>query len=88
MSPTSNEYMMKLINIFALTFDTGGKILVHCHAGRGRTMIAICAWLIFAENYTAEQAIELAIEKRDGVLTKGSQRKSLKDFEECKVWGI
>lgn len=75
---------MKLVNVFALTFETNGKILVHCHAGKGRTIMAICAWLIYGEGYDAERAMGLAVQKREGVLTKGEQRQAMRGFEECK----
>jgi protein-tyrosine phosphatase len=47
METTTNELMMKIMNVFALTFRSNDKILVHCHAGKGRTLMAICSWLIY-----------------------------------------
>lgn len=74
MTATTSEYMMKIMNVFAGTFRQNGKIAVHCHAGRGRTLLAICSWLIYNHEYTAKKVIELAVQKRDGVLSKNSQR--------------
>lgn len=74
MTATTCEYMMKIMDIFDHTFQRGEKIAVHCHAGRGRTLMAICGWLIFSGKCTAKESIDLAVEKREGVLTKNSQR--------------
>lgn len=86
MTATTAEYMMKIMDIFSHTIEQGGKIAVHCHAGRGRTLLAICSWLIYSGVYTAKQAIDLAVEKREGVLSKRSQREFLFEFEKCKQW--
>ena len=74
--------MIKILNIFHKSIvQRKGKISVHCHAGRGRTLMAICSWLIYYDRMTAEHTIQLAVEKRQGVLTKTSQRDFLKDFQ-------
>ena len=82
MMATSFEQMMKIMNIFDRSIvSKKGKISVHCHAGRGRTLMAINAWLIYYNRMTAEYTIQLAVEKRQGVLTKNMQRDFLRDFE-------
>lgn len=35
------------------------KMAVHCHAGTGRTGVAIVAWLIYGEGMSAVDAISL-----------------------------
>jgi protein tyrosine phosphatase domain-containing protein 1 len=35
------------------------KIAVHCHAGTGRTGVAIAAWLVYGERMKAVDAIKL-----------------------------
>jgi len=36
------------MNIFYMSIVRDhGKISVHCHAGRGRTLLVICSWLIY-----------------------------------------
>ena len=61
MTATTCEYMMKIMDTFDITFQKGERIAVHCHAGRGRTLMAICGWLIFSGQYSAKRSIELAI---------------------------
>lgn len=43
--------------------QNGGKVLVHCRAGRHRSVAMACAVLI-GNGYTAEEGIELVKEKR------------------------
>lgn len=65
MTSTTFEQMMKIMNIFYRSIiQRRGKIAVHCHAGRGRTLMAINSWLVFNDRMTAEQTIDLAILKR------------------------
>ena len=82
MTSTTFEHMMRIMNIFEQSLRNGGRISVHCHAGLGRTLLVICSWLIYHDRMTAQQTIDLAIEKRKGVLSSSSQRVFLKHFEE------
>jgi protein tyrosine phosphatase domain-containing protein 1 len=52
----------------------GNKILVHCHAGRGRTGIVIACFLVYRDKMTAQQAIDLFRSSREKTsLEKSSQ---------------
>lgn len=71
------------MNIFYMSLvKDEGKISVHCHAGRGRTLLVICSWLIYYDRMPAQTTINLAVLKREGVLTRSPQRQFLIDFEE------
>ena len=59
----------------------GKKLAVHCHAGKGRTALVVCAFLIYQQGLSAEQAIDLFKKKRSGSFKKSSQIKTLKEFE-------
>lgn len=62
MTSTTFEQMMKIMNIFDRSIiQKRGRIAVHCHAGRGRTLMAIGSWLIFNDRMTAQKTIDLAI---------------------------
>ena len=54
---------------------------MHCHAGRGRTLLVICSWLIYNDRMGVEQVIKLAKEKREGVLASSNQVEFLKHFD-------
>lgn len=57
------------------------KVAVHCHAGKGRTGLVICAYLIYKRGFTAQQAVWLFKSKRLASLKKTDQLTTLKDFE-------
>jgi len=40
------------------------KVAVHCHAGRGRTALVICGYLMFKNNWNANQTIKFFKSKR------------------------
>jgi protein tyrosine phosphatase domain-containing protein 1 len=67
-----------------LCLKGGKKVAVHCHAGRGRTGLIICAYLIYKKGFTAEKAIKEFRDIRVPSLGKAKQRKTIHDFEKCK----
>ena len=46
--------------------------MVHCHAGKGRTAMVICAYLIYKQDMSAVDAMDLFKKKRPKSLTKKS----------------
>lgn len=56
---TTFENLLKICSAFDLMTKKGKKVAVHCHAGTGRTGVAIVAWLIYGERMPAEEAIRL-----------------------------
>jgi len=62
MTATTFEHMMRIMNIFYMSIvKNKGKISVHCHAGRGRTLLVICSWLIYYDRMSAKATIDLAV---------------------------
>lgn len=47
------------------------KILVHCHAGRSRSVCIIARYLMFKNGITSKQALTLIEEKREIYLSPG-----------------
>ncbi len=68
------KFMHKLISL-------GSKVLVHCHAGRGRTCLTIASYLIYAEGKSAEEAVDIMSTKRNATLTR-SQKSFIYKFHE------
>jgi len=77
--------MIKIMDILSFSLQNGQKVAVHCHAGRGRTLLVIGSWMIYHQKVSAKDVILDCSEKREGVLSKNSQRKFLHDFEQCKT---
>ena len=76
--PESLEFMLDIVKemYHYINFE-GKKVLVHCHAGYGRTGIVIACYKIFSEHTTAEKAIKEIRAKRKQCIQKSSQ------FEYC-----
>ena len=64
MTAPTTKLMMNIVQTALFDVHAGGKIVVHCHAGFGRTGIAIAAMLIANEGISSEDAIKLVREKR------------------------
>ncbi|CAD8166500.1 unnamed protein product [Paramecium pentaurelia] len=78
---TTFENLLKICSAFDLMQKKGKKVAVHCHAGTGRTGVAIVAWLIYGERMSADDAIRLFQSRRRDSLGKGAQKDLLKAFE-------
>jgi protein-tyrosine phosphatase len=76
---------VNIVKIFCFTIESGGKVAVHCHAGYGRTGIAIACYLIYALNMGPMEAIKFIRSKRPGCVETKAQKKFVNDFYECKV---
>mmetsp|Transcript_2771 Transcript_2771/g.2927 ORF Transcript_2771/g.2927 Transcript_2771/m.2927 type:complete len:466 (-) Transcript_2771:584-1981(-) len=75
------DHMLNVVQVMALTIESDNKIAVHCHAGFGRTGLAIACYLIFAESRTPEEAITMVRDKRPKSLQTRAQRKFVAEFE-------
>ena len=76
--PESLDFMLDIVKemYHYINFENK-KVLVHCHAGYGRTGIVIACYKIFSEHTTAENAIKEIRAKRKQCIQKSSQ------FEYC-----
>lgn len=61
--------------------DYGGKCLVHCHAGHGRTGMIIACYLVYSLGYSAAQAVTLTRQRRAKAIQTKGQVQLVKDFE-------
>ncbi|EDQ84897.1 uncharacterized protein MONBRDRAFT_29751 [Monosiga brevicollis MX1] len=75
------ERALDIVKIMASVIQEGGKIAVHCHAGRGRTGLIIAAYLIFHNDYTAAKAIRLVRSQRPKTIQTRNQVKFLEEFD-------
>ena len=47
MEVTDFKNLMRVCSAFYSVVRNGMKVAVHCHAGTGRTGVAVCSWLIY-----------------------------------------
>jgi protein tyrosine phosphatase len=58
------------------------KVLVHCHAGNGRTGIVVACYLIYTYNYDAENAVKVLRSFRKKCIEKNAQMKYCIKFKQ------
>ena len=72
--PDSLYFMLDIIKeIYDMIKIKKKKVLVHCHAGNGRTGIVIACYLMYTYNYNAEEAVFKLREIRKKCIEKNSQ---------------
>lgn len=80
----SYEWCLNIVQVMQYIFDNQGKILVHCHAGQGRTAIIIGAFLLFSgQAKNAIDAIHLTRKNRLKCFSKKYNQSFLKGWE---IW--
>ena len=50
---------------------SGQRILVHCHAGRSRSVVVVARYLMQSKGLTAQAALDLIASRRDIYLSPG-----------------
>ncbi|KAI9221738.1 protein-tyrosine phosphatase-like protein [Blastocladiella britannica] len=60
------EQILSIVKVMASQILAGRGVAVHCHAGLGRTGLAIACYLVYNEGMNATQAIALVRESRPG----------------------
>ena len=76
------ECLFDIVKIMSDLIDQGGKVLVHCHAGLGRTGLLIACHLIYTLRYTASEAVTLVRLRRAKAIQTKAQLLVTRDFEQ------
>ena len=85
--PDSLYFMLDIIKEMVFTVEKEGKkVLVHCHAGKGRTGIVIACYLIYKYHICAQDAANKVREKRKGAIENKDQLEYCKRFFQCKYY--
>jgi len=80
MSIPEMDQMMSIVKQMKMDAEKG-KILVHCHAGLGRTGLVICCYLLYSKYFVnSEKAILFVRSKRPGSIQTKSQVRFVYDF--------
>jgi hypothetical protein len=76
-------FMLDIVKVMASVLQDGHlKISVHCHAGYGRTGLAIACCLIFMHNIPPDRAIAIVRRDRPGSIQTSEQVKFVSNFHE------
>ena len=81
--PHNYEIMLEIVrDMTKITKIKKKKVLVHCHAGNGRTGLVIACYLVYNDpNLTYESAIKLLRAKRPKSVERAIQEEYVKNFE-------
>ena len=83
--PESITFMLDLVKEMANTIKyQKKKVLVHCHAGYGRTGTAIACYMIYTSNRTSDDIIEHIRKARPGSIQNQNQEEFIEKFYQCK----
>ncbi len=74
--PPTPAQMDEFVEFVRRHTEAGGRVLVHCHAGIGRTGTMLAAWLV-AKGMTPEEAVDAVREARPGSIETPAQVRSL-----------
>ena len=87
--PDSLYFMLEIIKDMAYMIKTEKKkVLVHCHAGYGRTGVVIACYKIFSDNMTAEEAVKKLRMARPKCIEAKSQMSYCRKFYQCILYTI
>ncbi len=75
------ESIQRSVQFIADQVDAGGKVYVHCKAGRARSATVVVCWLI-RQGMTREEAQKLLLEKRPHANPRIYQRPVVIQFDE------
>jgi hypothetical protein len=67
----SREYVLAAIDFIAAQVENGFKVLVHCQAGRSRSVCIVAAYLMRHKGFSRKQAISAIAAKRQICLSDG-----------------
>jgi hypothetical protein len=80
--PDSMYFMLEIVKDMAVTiYEKGNRVLVHCHAGYGRTGVVIACFLIYVTNRSVDEIVEFIRDKRPGCVQKTSQFNYVRKFK-------
>ena len=79
--PDSLYFMLDIVKeMIYVTKHEKKRVLVHCHAGKGRTGVVIACYLMFKYHIKADEAVKKVREKRPKCIESKSQMEYCKRF--------
>eukprot|EP00039_Didymoeca_costata_P003745 m.69445 g.69445 ORF g.69445 m.69445 type:complete len:787 (-) comp12056_c0_seq4:2575-4935(-) len=77
----THESLFKMVKVISDIVEEGGRVLVHCHAGLGRTGMLIACHLVYSLAYSAEEAVTVVRLRRAKAIQTKAQISIVKEFE-------
>jgi hypothetical protein len=80
--PDSIDFMVEIVkDMYYTIVEEKRKVLVHCHAGYGRTGIVLACYMLYTSTKSAEEVVQELRAKRSGCVQKKSQMDYIKKFQ-------
>lgn len=80
--PDSVNFILEIVKDMAVTIkEMKSKVLVHCHAGYGRTGVVIACYMLFDSNSETNDIIKLIRRQRPGCVQKDTQYSFCEKFK-------
>ena len=76
------RFINPLLDFIENCVKDGENVMIHCIAGKHRAGTSMCAWLMYADGMTMNQAINYAKKKRKRIDPWGDIKKCLENFGE------
>jgi protein-tyrosine phosphatase len=76
-----SEHFIPAIEFIQKHVDQGKNVLVHCMAGKSRSVTIILAYLIHSQKYSLQDALKLVLKKNSNVCPNLGFFKQLVEFE-------
>ncbi|NGX52275.1 MAG: hypothetical protein KR126chlam5_00571 [Candidatus Anoxychlamydiales bacterium] len=80
--PLSLDQINKAVKFLTKKIGKGKKVYVHCKAGKGRSVTAVCCYLIAEKNMSAKEAIAFVKGKRPNINLNKKQTERIEEFAE------
>ena len=85
-NPPSLDDVRRGVEFIEKTIHDGGKVYVHCKAGRARSATIVICWLVACRTMTLDQAQQHLLECRPHVNRLLKERAVVKEF--CEGWKV
>lgn len=87
MTAPDNDVVLRSVQCMDFHIRNHGKVLVHCHAGLGRTGLMIASYFVYSQRMSAADAIKLVRESRPGAVQTSKQQQFVHSFEKH-LWSL
>lgn len=81
MTAPDNDIVMRSVQVMDRHVKDSGKVLIHCHAGLGRTGLLIACYLVYSQRMPSEEAIKIVRTNRPGAVQTTKQAQFVIGFE-------
>lgn len=81
MTAPNTDVVLRSVQVMDMHVRSSGRVLVHCHAGLGRTGLLIACYMIYAGKMSSDNAIKMVRMCRPGSVQTSSQEGFVRGFE-------